>query len=124
MTTTQHFVNGVTVLSLSGDMIVAAVDTRGVTSLALDELTRGRRLFLLDLARVGKMDSAGLGDLLQAYVLIRRHGGTVALVHPPPRIRELLLVTRVFTAPDMFEDEQAAMTRLAGRAVASGHERR
>ena len=57
-------------------------------------------------------------------VLIRRHGGAVAPVHPPSRIRDLLLVTRVLTALGMFEDEQAAMTRLAGRAVASGHERR
>ena len=45
-------------------------------------------------------------------VLIRRHGGAVAPVHPPSRIRDLLLVTRVLTALDMFEDEQAAMTRL------------
>ena len=64
------------------------------------------------MARVGRMDSAGLGDLLQAYVLIRRPGRAVALVHPPSRIRELLLVTRVLTALDMFEDEQAAMTRV------------
>lgn len=73
--------------------VVGTVDAMTAHRLHID-LTRGLTLaeegLLVDLSRVGFMDSAGLRVLLAIRRNARRNGKSLALVGPRPQIRKLL----------------------------------
>ncbi|GBC81688.1 Anti-sigma F factor antagonist [bacterium HR10] len=68
----------------------------------------GRRL-VLNLAGVTHMDSSGIGELVSAYTTMSHLGGRVKLLHVPPRIREVLTITKLATVFETFDDEAAAI---------------
>ena len=68
----QRTLARVAVLSVSGDITNNTVGAKGITAAVFRALDAGERWFLLDLVRVRHVDSAGLGDLVQAQGLIKR----------------------------------------------------
>ncbi|GBC77085.1 Anti-sigma-B factor antagonist [bacterium HR08] len=68
----------------------------------------GRRL-VLNLAGVTHMDSSGIGELVSAYMTASHLGGCVKLLHVPPRIQEVLTVTKLATVFQTFDDEMTAV---------------
>ncbi|HEV3141748.1 MAG TPA: STAS domain-containing protein [Vicinamibacterales bacterium] len=64
---------------------------RGVRAL-LDE---GYRQIFLDVARLTSIDSLLLAAIVQSYVSAVKRGGTVKLLNPPKRLRELMTVTKL-----------------------------
>ena len=69
----------------------------------------GHSKVLLDLAGVSYIDSAGLGELVQAHSTIRNLGGAMKVFRPTPRLRELLVLTRLTTVFGMYDDEASAL---------------
>jgi anti-sigma B factor antagonist len=69
----------------------------------------GGRYFVLDMAGITHMDSAGLGLLLSIYATIRNHGGDLKLLNVSDRIKELLRVTGLMHVFQMFDDEDEAI---------------
>ncbi|MBA9005033.1 MULTISPECIES: STAS domain-containing protein [Thermomonospora] len=73
--------------------VVGTVDAMTAHRLRID-LTRGLTLaehgLVVDLSRVGFMDSAGLRVLIAVRRNARLHGKSLALVGPRPQIRKLL----------------------------------
>src|SRR5260370_719773 len=65
---------------------------------------------VLNLAGVARMDSAGLGELLAIRSLAAQHGFWVALVKPPPKLKEMLAVTHLDDFFTFHEDEESAIT--------------
>ena len=63
------------------------------------------RRFVLNLARIEFMDSAGLGLLMGRYRLVKELGGVMALTAPGPRVLKIL---RLAGMERFFEIEQAA----------------
>jgi anti-sigma B factor antagonist len=55
------------------------------------------------------MDSAGLGELVQAYSTVAKQGGKLKLVSPTKRLQDLLVITKLATVFDSFDDETAAV---------------
>ena len=55
----------------------------------------GRRAIILDLEDVPSIDAGGLGALVNAHLLMRRHRGRVRLVQVTPRVRHLLVMSRL-----------------------------
>jgi anti-sigma B factor antagonist len=51
---------------------------------------RGERTIVLNLQALTKVDSAGLGELVQAMTTVIRAGGTMPLVHAPRHFRHLV----------------------------------
>ena len=78
-----------------------------------DLVTRGYKNILLNLAQVTYMDSVMLGALVQGYVSSAKQGSSLKLVQPPPRVRELLTVTKLNTVFEMLEAE-AGLQPLGG----------
>jgi anti-sigma B factor antagonist len=72
-------------------------------------LQQERRQILVNLAAVGFMDSAGLSELVQAYATVTRQGGSLKLLHATRRLRDLLVITKLATVFELFDDEQAAV---------------
>lgn len=101
-------VDGVTVLQFAqGTQLLAS-------SLELSELARVVRTpketkVLIDLSRVSRIDSSGLGVLMSAYCHAVHNEGALKLLKPEPRVRQVLSVARIDSVLETFEDEAAAI---------------
>jgi anti-anti-sigma factor len=65
---------------------------------------------ILDLQHVGYMDSTGVGELVAAQKLARSHGAEFKLLHPNPRVEDLLQITGLASTMDIYRDELQAVT--------------
>ncbi len=64
---------------------------------------------IIDLSRVTKIDSAGLGQLMSCYSHLVRNQGTLKVLNPGPEIKKLLDMTGISTLIPSFEDEHEAL---------------
>jgi anti-sigma B factor antagonist len=98
----------VTILDLAGRVITG----QGQEVLAA-ELRRlvdgGTRKLLVNLERVAQLDSSGISSLVRAFVTLGRSGGSLKLLRPQGRVRDVLEMTRLLTAMAAFDDEAAAL---------------
>ena len=105
----KRMAGDVMVLSLVGDM---TLDGSGATMIAdkvRSEMVQGQNRFLLDLGHVRYIDSAGLGELIHAFAAVRNRGGAMKLLNVTKRVNELLILTRLLTVFESFDDETEAL---------------
>jgi anti-sigma B factor antagonist len=76
---------------------------------------QGHTRVLIDLAGVSFVDSAGLGELVQANSTARNHGASIKLVSPTSRLRELLDVTQLTAILGVYDDEAQALASYTSR---------
>ncbi len=98
---------------------VSVLEFRGNTELThsaqeLDELRREvleqrDSKVLIDLSRVTKIDSAGLGQLMSCYSHLVRNQGTLKVLNPQPAIQNLLEMTGISTLIEAYQDEREAV---------------
>jgi anti-sigma B factor antagonist len=69
----------------------------------------GVERLILNLAKVDYIDSTGLGGLVICYTTMKKAGGTVKLLNLNRRNIELLLLTKLTTVLELFDDEQDAV---------------
>ena len=98
----------VTILDLSGPVRM------GEGSIALRDAIRklageGKKKLLLNLAGVGYVDSSGIGELIANYTTVTREGGQLKLLNLTDRIQNLLVITKLLTVFDSYEDEAEAL---------------
>ena len=103
---------------VNGHIIVEAAGRieAGESCLQLRELARrltsdGGRLFILNMAGISYMDSAGLGLLLSIYATIRNQGGDLKLLNVGQRVQELLRITNLIHVFEIYEDEGRALAK-------------
>ena len=99
---------GVTVLDLKGRITV------GPEASALREkvgtiTAGGVKNLVLNLANVDYIDSTGLGALVMCATTLRKSGGVVKLLNLNRRNIELLVMTKLATVFEIFNDEQDAV---------------
>jgi anti-sigma B factor antagonist len=73
---------------------------------------RGHRQVVINLAQVDYVDSAGLGELVNAQAILSKAGGRLRLAAATQRVRELLSVTRLLTVLQAFDTEAEAIKSL------------
>jgi anti-sigma B factor antagonist len=101
-------INDVTVLKFArGSQLLAA-------SLELTELSNAIRLesdtkVLIDLSRVSRIDSTGLGVLMNCYCHAVKNAGVLKLLNPDAPVRRVLSMTKIDSVLQTFEDEAAAI---------------
>jgi anti-sigma B factor antagonist len=103
-------VNGdVMIVKVSGDITL----NKGGDVILKDKinslLQQGRKKLLLDLGGVAYVDSAGLGQLVQVKVTAGRSQAELKLLNITKRLKDLLVVTRLSTVFDSFENEAEAL---------------
>ena len=101
--------NGVTVLTLTGDLVIGepeATFKKTVTRL----LEEGKTRLLVDLEGVGFLDSSGLGALVRALTNSQKEGGQTKLVHVGPQIRKLLEMTKLDSVFELHDDLRTAVS--------------
>ncbi|MGA2714477.1 MAG: STAS domain-containing protein [Bryobacteraceae bacterium] len=80
----------------------------------LDELRRevleqSDSRVIIDLSRVTRIDSAGLGQLMSCYSHLVKNRGALKVLNPAPEIRKLLDMTGLSTVIPTFQDEREAL---------------
>ena len=55
------------------------------------------------------MDSAGLGQLVQVYATTSHLGGSLKLLNLTKRLKDLLVLTKLLTVFDAYDDEAGAV---------------
>jgi anti-sigma B factor antagonist len=72
-------------------------------------LAAGARRVIFNLQQVDYVDSTGLGALVMCFTAVDRAGGALKLLHLNRRNLELLVLTKLTTVFEIFDDEQAAV---------------
>ena len=98
----------VTILDMSGEVRIGegAVALRDSIRTLADQ---GKQKVLLNLAGVKYMDSSGVGELIANYTTIKRQGGQLKLLNLTDRIQNLLVITKLLTVFDSYENEAEAL---------------
>ena len=104
----QREKEGITLLDLKGPLTV------GEAATALREtlrrlLAEGRGNVVLNLQAVDYIDSTGLGAMMMCYTALRRESGRLVLLNLNRRTMELLVLTKLSTIFELFDDEQQAV---------------
>ena len=76
-------------------------------------MEKGNRNFLLNLARVPYIDSAGLGEIIRCYTGLRKIGGEFKLLSANQRIVDLLTITKLLNVFDLYDNEPSAVSSFS-----------
>lgn len=105
----ERIVGHVAIVKVTGDITL----NKGGDVLLKDKvqslIQQGQRNLLVDLGGVSYVDSAGLGELVQAYATTKNRGGALKLLNVTKRLRDLLVVTKLLTVFDTYDNEAAAL---------------
>lgn len=98
----------VTILDLSGSVRMGegAISLRNSIRGLNDE---GKRKILLNLRGVKNVDSSGIGELIANYTTISRDGGQLKLLNLTDKIQNLLVITKLLTVFDSYDNEAEAL---------------
>ena len=106
-TVSQREREGVVILDLAGALTVGDAATALRTALS-EIVSSGRNNVVLNLAAVDFIDSTGLGAMVVCFTSLRKSGGRLVLLNLNRRHLELLLLTKLSTVFEIFDDEQDA----------------
>jgi anti-sigma B factor antagonist len=99
---------GIAILDMKGRITVGKEATT-LREKAAELQATGHKNVVLNLQNVDFIDSTGLGALVICATTARKNGGNVKLVNLNKRNIELLVMTRLATAFETFNDEQDAI---------------
>jgi anti-sigma B factor antagonist len=104
----QRQAGDVTILDLSGSIRMGdgAVALRNAIRGLIE---KGNKKILLNLAGVKNIDSSGIGELIANYTTLSRDGGQLKLLNLTEKIRDLLVITKLLTVFDSYDDEAEAL---------------
>ena len=98
---------GIAILDLKGRLVVG--DSNLLREKVSEHSTAGQLKVALNLAEVDYIDSTGLGTLVICFTSLQKSGGALKLYSLNRRNIELLLLTKLSTVFNIFEDEQQAI---------------
>jgi anti-sigma B factor antagonist len=98
----------VTILDLSGSVRMGegAVALRNAIRSLVEQ---GKKKILLNLGGVKNIDSSGIGELIANYTTISRDGGQLKLLNLTDKIQNLLVITKLLTVFDSYDNEAEAL---------------
>jgi anti-sigma B factor antagonist len=99
----------VSVLDLNGEVRIgdSAAALRGAIR---GLIAGGKQKILLNLAGVKYIDSSGIGELIANYTTVGRGGGQLKLLSLTEKVQDLLVITKLLTVFDVYEDESEALS--------------
>jgi len=109
--------SGVTILDLSGRLV--AGESSGAVREKLSELAAaGKNQVVLNMAGVDHIDSSGLGTLVMCHTTLNRAGGGLRLYNLTTRSLQLLVLTKLATIFELFDDQANAVNSFfPGREI-------
>jgi len=104
----ERLVGHVMVLDLRSRAMLGDLGTE-VTDTIARLVSRGHRLFILNLDGVSSLDSNGLGDLVGARAAVAAVGGTIKLARVHERVAHPLRIMNLSRALESFDSEEDAL---------------
>ncbi len=104
----ERSVGEIAILEMFGKVTIGegSVQLRDAVSRLRDA---GRNKIILNLGGVNYVDSSGIGELVSSYTTTKNSGGRLKLLNLPKKIKDLLMITKLLTVFEIYEDEQAAL---------------
>ncbi|MGA9771441.1 MAG: STAS domain-containing protein [Blastocatellia bacterium] len=108
LTIKERQAGDVTILDLSGKITIGegSVQLREAVRKLLEE---GKKKVLLNLGDVSYVDSSGIGELVSSYTTTNNQGGALKLLNLTKKIQDLLMITKLLTVFQTFDNEQEAV---------------
>jgi anti-sigma B factor antagonist len=105
----QRQAGDVAILDLSGEVRIgdSAAALRGAIR---GLIAGGNQKILLNLAGVKYIDSSGIGELIANYTTVGRGGGQLKLLNLTEKVQDLLVITKLLTVFDVYEEEAEALS--------------
>lgn len=111
ITTTQ--MDGITIVLPPRHIIGEAIpELRQALTRQIDKSQMPR--IVIDFGRVHKMDSGGLGTLVNAYSLAKAKQGRIGVINVGHNIKNLVVRSRLITFFEHFENKETAVSAFAG----------
>src|SRR5271154_5724656 len=101
-------VSDVAVIDLSGKITLGEGSSM-VRKMIRELVEQGRLKILINLGDVDYIDSAGIGEMVGAYTIVRSAKGELKLINLTKRVKDLMQITRLLTVFDVSDDEAAAV---------------
>lgn len=112
MKATLRQVDGVMVVDMSGRITLGEGCTQ-LRELVRDQLGKGTKHLLLNLADVTYIDSSGIGELVSGFTTVSNQGGRLKLLNLTKKVHDLLQITKLYTVFDVYDDEAKAVGSFA-----------
>ncbi|MFN0121431.1 MAG: STAS domain-containing protein [Blastocatellia bacterium] len=98
----------VTILELAGRITIGEgnILLRDTVS---NLLSAGRLRIVLNLESVSYLDSSGIGELVSRFTTTKNAGGQLKLLRLTKKIRDLLMITRLLSVFEIYDDEDTAL---------------
>ena len=109
----ERSVGDVVVIDLSGKITLGDGGDAMLKDKVRSLVQQGRKKMVLNLGEVSYIDSAGLGELVQAYATVGKSGGGLKLLNTTKRIKDLLSITKLLTVFETFDSEAEAVTSFS-----------
>jgi anti-sigma B factor antagonist len=108
---TSREIKGVTILDLSGKIVLGR-ESQSLRERVKQLLEEGKKKILLNLANITFIDSSGVGALVSAYTSARAQGGDLKLTRLTEKFQETLMVTRLLTVFEVYDNEADAVAKF------------
>ena len=105
----ERIVQDVVIVKITGEITLKKRGDALLHEKVRSLVQQGHMKLLIDLAAVSFVDSAGLGELVQAHSITRNGGGSLRLCSPTKRLHDLLIVTDLVKLFEKYDDEAQAL---------------
>ena len=106
---TERRNGSVTVLDLKGNIRLGEgnIELHNILRFLVE---KGEKRVLLNLGEVTYIDSSGLGELVAGYTTLQKNGGELKILRLTERVHELMMITKLLTVFDVFDNEDEAVS--------------
>ena len=111
----ERVVGNVAIVKVTGDITLNKGGDVVLHDKVRSLIQQGHKNLIVDLAGVSYIDSAGLGELVQAFSTTKNHGGALKLLNLTKRLRDLLIITKLATVFDSYDDEAKALASFGAQ---------
>ena len=112
MTTQIRQQNGISILEPNGKITGHSVlELRGVILPQIEASDTPR--ILINFEQVNRIDSLGLGTLIEAHAAVSRKHGRMGVINLGKHIRNLIVLSRMLNLFEHFDSEDAAVAGLS-----------
>jgi len=112
-------VDGITVLELDG-RIALGEESNSLREKLKGIVAAGTKKIVLNVANIKYIDSTGLSTLVAAHVSAKTQGASVRLCHLSQKFHDILEVTELLTAFDVYDTQAAAVSSFQVAKAAAG----
>jgi anti-sigma B factor antagonist len=117
LTATTRQVGDIAIVDITGRIVLGEASAN-LRPLVADLLKNGHKKILFNLANVSYIDSSGLGQLVSAFITVRKQEGELKLLHLNNKVHDILQMTKLYTVFDISDDEAAAVKSFVRSATA------